>query len=376
VRIAIVGCGFVADLYTGTLALHPDLELIGVTDRDRQRAEMLGGSHGARVHPDLTSLLADGRVEVVLNLTNPESHLAVTRAALEAGKHVYSEKPLALTLAEAGQLAELAQRKGVRLSGAPCSVLSESAQTLWRALRESQVGPVRVVYAEMDDGMLHKMPYERWRRPSGVPWPYRSEFEVGCTLEHAGYTVTWLIAFFGPAREITAFRSVQVPDKRPGESIRSAPDFSVACIRFESGVVARLTCSILAPRDHGIRVIGDDGILSVRDSWFYSERVHRRRWWTLGRRTFLSPSPERCRPARSPSRGIRRRGAAQMDYLLGVQELADAIREGRESRLSPEFCLHANEVVLAIHGALGAGSPYVPMTRCGPMLPMPWAGGA
>jgi predicted dehydrogenase len=309
----------------------------------------------------------------VLNLTNPESHVAVTSAALEAGKHVYSEKPLALTLAEARQLAELAQRKGVRLSGAPCSVLSESAQTLWRALRQNRVGPVRVVYAEMDDGMLHKMPYERWRRPSGVPWPYRSEFEVGCTLEHAGYTVTWLIAFFGPAREITAFRSVQVPDKRPGESIRSAPDFSVACIRFESGVVARLTCSILAPRDHGIRVIGDDGILSVRDSWFYSERVTRRRWWTLGRRTRLSPIPERCRPARSPSRGVRRRGAAQMDYLLGVQELADAIRERRESRLSAEFCMHANEVVLAIDGALGGASPYVPTTRCAPMLPMPWA---
>jgi predicted dehydrogenase len=375
VRIAIVGCGFVADLYAGTLALHPDLELVGVTDRDLQRAEAFARRYSTSVHAGLESLVSDPRVETVLNLTNPESHLAVSRAALEAGKHVYSEKPLALTLDEARQLCELAAARGVRLSGAPCSVLSESAQTLWRALRQNQVGPVRVVYAEMDDGMLHKMPYERWRRPSGVAWPYRSEFEVGCTLEHAGYTVTWLIACFGPAREITAFRSVQVPEKRPGEAIRSGPDFSVACIRFESGVVARLTCSILAPRDHGIRVIGDDGILSVRDSWFYSEAVYRRSWLRLGRRTLLSPIARRCRRARPPSRGPSRRGAAQMDYLLGVQELADAIREGRPSRLSPEFCLHANEVVLAIHGALGTTSPYVPVTRCGPMLPMPWAAG-
>jgi predicted dehydrogenase len=106
---------------------------------------------------------------------------------------------------------------------------------MWRALRLNKVGKVRLVYAELDDGMLHKMPYESWRRPSGVPWPYRSEFEVGCTLEHAGYTVTWLTAFFGPAKTVTAFSSVQVPDKRPGEDIRSAPDFSVACIQFASG---------------------------------------------------------------------------------------------------------------------------------------------
>jgi predicted dehydrogenase len=375
VRIAIVGCGFVADLYAGTLGLHPDLALLGVTDRDPARAETLAGLHGAAVYPDLGALLADPRVETVLNLTPPESHLAVSRAALEAGKHVYSEKPLAMDLADAQALRALAEQKRLHLSGAPCSVLSESAQTLWRALRENQVGPVRVVYAEMDDGMLHKMPYERWRRPSGIPWPYRSEFEVGCTLEHAGYTVTWLIAFFGPAREITAFRSVQVPDKRPGEAIRSAPDFSVACIRFESGVVARLTCSILAPRDHSVRVIGDEGVLSVRDSWFYSEAVVRRRWLQLGRRTLLSPLGRRCRPARSPSRRLPRRGAAQMDYLLGVQELADAIREGRASRLSADFCLHTNEVVLAIHGALGDASPYVPVTRCEPMQPMPWARG-
>jgi predicted dehydrogenase len=373
VRIAIVGCGFVADLYAGTLPLHPDLELVGVFDRDPARAHTLGGPRGARVYAGLDELLADARIETVLNLTPPDSHAGVTRAALAAGKHVYSEKPLAMDLEEASALAAFAEERGLRLSGAPCSVLGGAAQTLWRALRENQIGTVRVVYAEMDDGMLHRMPYERWRRPSGVPWPYRSEFETGCTLEHAGYTVTWLIAFFGPAREITAFRSVQVPDKRPGEPIRSAPDLSVAAIRFESGVVARLTCSILAPRDHGIRVIGDEGVLSVRDSWFYSEPVLRRRWLRLGRRFVLSPLARRCRPARPPTGRLPRRGAAQMDYLLGVQELADALRAGRPSRLGPDFCLHANEVVLAIHGALGDRSPYLPVTRCAAIAPMPWA---
>jgi predicted dehydrogenase len=374
-RIGIVGCGYVADLYAGTLALHPDMELVGVTDRDSRRAQDFGGDHSVSVYRNLDELLSDERVQVVLNLTNPESHYTVTRAALEAGKHVYSEKPLAMKLEEASELCELAKQKRLHLSGAPCSVLSESAQTMWQALRRNKVGPVRVVYGELDDGMLHKMAYEKWRRPSGIPWPYRSEFEVGCTLEHAGYTVTWLTAFFGPARAVTAFSSCQVPDKRPGETIRSAPDFSVACIRFESGVVARLTCSVLAPLDHSIRIFGDDGVLSIRDSWFYGAPVYVRRWLTIGRRTILNPVARRCPPARSTYPRLKRRGTSQMDYLLGVQELCDAIREGRPSRLSADFCLHTNEIVLAIHNALESNTPYVPRFTFEPMQPMPWASG-
>jgi predicted dehydrogenase len=375
-RIAIVGCGFVADLYAATLALHPDLELVGVTDRDSKRARDFGRYYSVPVYRDYEDLRSDKRVETVLNLTNPESHYEVTRAALEAGKHVYTEKPLAMKMDAARELYELAEAKHLRLSGAPCSVLSASAQTMWQALRQDKVGAVRLVYGELDDGMLHKMPYDKWRRPSGIPWPYRSEFEVGCTLEHAGYTVSWLAAFFGPAQVVTAFSSCQIPDKRPGEAIRSAPDFSVACIRFASGVVARLTCSIIAPRDHSIRVIGDEGILSVRDSWFYAEPVYVRRWLTIGRRTMLNPFPRRIPSVRSPYARLKRRGASQMDYLLGVQELSDAIREDRPSRLAADFCLHTNEIVLAIHNALETNTPYVPTTAFAPMQPMPWAGGA
>jgi predicted dehydrogenase len=244
---------------------------------------------------------------------------------------------------------------------------------MWHALRHKAIGEVRLVYAEMDDGMLHRMPYERWKQPSGTPWPYRSEFEVGCTLEHAGYCVAWLIAFFGPARAVTAFSACQVPDKRPGEALDCGPDFSVACLTFSSGVVARLTCSVLAPRDHGIRVMGDEGVLSLRDSWSNTGRVYLRRWLTVGKRTLLSPLPRRYAPFRAPLPHARRRGAATMDYLLGISELSNALAEGRPSRLSAEFCLHTNEVVLAIHNAGQANSPYVPTTTFEPVAPLPWA---
>lgn len=372
-RIAFAGCGFVADLYAGTLQVHPELELAGVMDRDANRARAFAARYGAKAYESLAALAADPRVDLVVNLTNPESHFAVSRAALEAGKHVYSEKPLALSHADALELYSLSKQKGLRLSAAPCSLLGESAQTLWHALRNKAAGDARVVYAEMDDGMLHRMPYTRWKQPSGTPWPYRSEFETGCTLEHAGYCVAWLAAFFGPAQSVSAFSSCQVPDKRPGEPIDSGPDFSVACITFSSGVVARLTCSILAPRDHGMRIMGDEGVLSVADTWSSSGPVHLRRWLTLGKRTMLNPIKRRYAPFRAPLPKAKRRGAAQMDYLLGVSELAAAVNEERPSRLSPELCLHVNEIVLAIHNAGQAQGCYVPTTTFDPVPPMPWA---
>src|SRR5262249_974055 len=162
-----------------------------------------------------------------------------------------SEKPMAMSLSEAKELAELAESRRLQISSAPCSLLGETAQTMWKALREKRVGPVRLVYAELDDGLVHKMPYKRWLSESGTPWPYEDEFEVGCTLEHAGYYLTWLAAFFGPIESVTAFSSCLVPEKiaEPLTGSTSAPDFSVACLKFASGVVARLTCSIVAPHD-------------------------------------------------------------------------------------------------------------------------------
>ncbi len=198
-NIAIIGCGFVADYYLSTLNIHPELNLLGVMDRDTERADRFGKFHGASVYPTLESLLTDERVQIVLNLTNPDSHYEVSKACLNAGKHVYSEKPLAMRFEDAHELVELAEMRGLQISGAPCSLLGESAQTLWKALREKKIGDIYAVYAEMDDGLVHRMPYRKWFSASGNPWPAHDEFEVGCTLEHAGYVLGWLPAFFGPA---------------------------------------------------------------------------------------------------------------------------------------------------------------------------------
>ncbi|HVU05888.1 MAG TPA: Gfo/Idh/MocA family oxidoreductase [Polyangiaceae bacterium] len=358
-NIAIVGCGFVADYYMVTLAAYPELRIVGVYDRDAARAEHLSRYHSVPKYETFEDLLSDDRVQMVLNLTNPGSHYEVSRACLEAGKHVYSEKPFAMKFDEATRLVELAEAKRLRMSSAPCSLLGETAQTVWRALREHRVGVPRVVYAEMDDGMVHRMAYRKWVSVSGIPWPAKDEFEVGCTFEHAGYYLSWFPAFFGPAKSVTAFSSALIPDKETDEPLDViSPDFSVACITFSSGVVARLTCSIVAPHDHTMRIVGDKGVLAIKDSWFYRSPVKIRRPVTIRRKTIWSPWKVYPLVEGKGSGKYKYRGSQQMDFARGVAELASAIRDGRPTPLSERYCLHTNELVIAIHEARENGSTY------------------
>jgi predicted dehydrogenase len=373
-RIALVGCGFVADLYMATLARHAELELVGVFDRDAVRAARFAAFHGLSSYASLDDLLADGRVETVLNLTNPRSHFEVSRACLEAGKHVYTEKPLAMALDDAEALVALAEARGLRISGAPSRVLAEPAQTMWRALRDGAIGEPYLAYAEMDDGLLHRMAFRKWISPSGAPWPYRDELEVGNTLEHAGYALTWLAAFFGPAESVTAFGGRVVKDKRVDVPLEDqAADVTSACIQFASGPVARLSCSIVGDHDHGIRIFGEHGTLSTDDCWKPRSAVRVRRRLTVRGRTVELPF-SRSLPLLGGAAARRRAaGLAKVDFCLGPVELAQAIAEGRPSRLSPSFCLHVTEIALAISGALH-GPARVPIrSRFEPVPPMAWA---
>lgn len=108
-QIAMIGCGFIADLYLRSIKTYPSLQLIGVADRDAKRANHFGSFYGLPVYGSVDQLLSDQRVQIVLNLTNPRSHHAVSKACLQAGKHVYSEKPLAMDFADAKELVDLAE---------------------------------------------------------------------------------------------------------------------------------------------------------------------------------------------------------------------------------------------------------------------------
>jgi len=146
------------------------------------------------VYPSLDSLLADGRVDAVVNLTAAFSHATVTRSALEAGKHVHTEKPLALGHAEAQELVELAARRGLTPSCAPATLMGEAPQTAWKLLREGAIGTVRVVYAESNWGRV-----ESWH-----PAP-ATLHSVGAIVDVGIYPLTLVTAVFGPARRVVAW---------------------------------------------------------------------------------------------------------------------------------------------------------------------------
>lgn len=374
VKISMVGCGFVADYYMTTLAGYPWLEVAGVYDLDAPRLKTFTGFYGLKGYESLDALLADKEVSIVLNLTNPRAHFEVSERCLEAGFHVYSEKPLAMAYVDAERLVQLAEDRGLVISSAPCSLLGVAAQTLWRGVRDQAMGKVRLVYAELDDGMVHKMPYKKWRSASGAPWPYRDEFEVGCTLEHTGYYLSWLIAMFGPVETVIAHSACLIPDKAGQEVLEPAdtPDYSVGILVFANGVVARLSTTIVGPHDHSIRIIGDEGVLSLKDCWFSDGKVTLRKLMTIRRKTFLSPIRIQYRLLDRPRVKLRDVGGNRMDFAAGVAELALSLFEKRPSRLSPRFSLHVNEVAIALHNA-GVGVVYKTRSRFDPVQPLPWS---
>ena len=166
--IAIVGCGYVADSYRHCLPLHAGaLDLVGVWDRDPQRLAAYRACWGDAAYSGLAEALSDKRVQIVVNLTDPENHADVTQAAIAAGKHVYTEKPLAMTTAQAADLRDRARAAGVRIGAAPCNLLGEAAQTLWKAVRDGRIGRPVLAYAELDDGMVHRANYQTWVSRSG-----------------------------------------------------------------------------------------------------------------------------------------------------------------------------------------------------------------
>nr|WP_277347832.1 Gfo/Idh/MocA family oxidoreductase [Salipiger mangrovisoli] len=368
----MLGCGFVADLYLRSLQAMPGISVHSVHDRDMDRLSRFCAHWQLRAEPELGAFLGGlPKGCVVLNLTNPAAHYTLNKALLEAGHHVYCEKPLALDLGQAKELCALAAARGLLLASAPCSVLGEAAQTLGHALRSGTAGPPRAIYAELDDGFIPQAPYAKWHSESGAPWPHEDEFRTGCTLEHAGYYLTWLISWFGTVRKVVAASAEVLPDKAGLGGV--APDLSVATLFFENGPVTRLTCSIVASHGHGIRIFGDRGVLSCDASWDNAAKVRFAQRRALRRRLVENPFPRRIRLPQPTHPKVKRWGAAAMNFMLGPAEMLDALRENRPCRLSAEFALHLTEVTLAIQNAGEDAGAQVMTTRCAPMEPMPWA---
>ncbi len=404
-KVGIIGCGYVFDHYMSTCDRHPGLIIKGVADIDQGRLQTVAKAYDLSIYETNEDLLSDPEIDIVANFTSIESHYEVTRAALLAGKNVYSEKPLTTDLEEARALFALAEEKGLTLSCAPSNALSDTSQTLWKAVRDHAVGDVRIVYAEFDDNVIYLMHPETWRSRTGAPWPYLHEYEQGCTYEHVGYHLTWLCAIFGPVDTVTAFSKQTLPDKtdlplNPSDT----PDFSVACLNFKSGVVARVTCSIGVPYDHRMRIIGNKGMLSADTYRHYQCPVYLEQFsqLTLNARKARSVrnitllqrifgvGGKKVKLVRNPPPGyqekthipkmkwwsprdilkkIKQSELGQQDKCIGIAELADSLLTGRQCFPPHDFTLHLTELTIAIQSAGVKSATHVMQTSFEPLTP-------
>ncbi|NYV77389.1 Gfo/Idh/MocA family protein [Streptomyces sp. UH6] len=353
VGVVFVGCGYAADFYGATMPNYPHVEVRGAFDLVRERAATFTGEYGGRVFDGFDEVLDDPGCAVVVNLTPVSEHYRVTRAALLAGKHVYSEKPLASTYEEAAELVELARERGLLLSSAPSTVFSRSAQTLLRAVGDGLIGTPRLVHASLDMGALAFMPYTQWRSRRGVPWPYRDEVANGCVMEHAGYQLSWLVAMLGPVVRMAAHTSLQLGGEWP-EGSEPAPDVSLGFLEFASGAVCRLSIGWVAPADLSLMVVGDRGVLSVGDVWQASAPVSlRRHVRTSGKTNAYLGEPEQL-PFVAPPARHRYTDTHDLTVGAGVADLAAAALRGEQPFLSADLCLHVLDVSLRLSEGRGA----------------------
>lgn len=351
IGVGIIGCGNIAGPYSDDFAHYPEIAFIGAADIDPSRAEALAAKHGVTAYGSIDALLADPAIELVVNLTAFAAHREVTEAALRAGKHVYSEKPLATPTAEARALVALADELGLRLGCSPFTLMGQAQQTAWKLIRDGRLGPVRVVYAEANQGRI-----ETWH-----PAP-QAFYDIGVIYDVGVYPLTLLATMLGPVRRVRAYGTVVMPDRvtTGGESYHvTTPDWVVAVLELEGGTQVRLTSTFYVPgqsRQTGIEFHGDAGSLALGSTYLFDADVA------------YAPYGEvfAAQPLVQP-------GEPGVPWGRGVYEMALAMLAGRPHRFTGELAAHVVEVMDAIKTAYETGEPVPIDSSFAPPAPMEWA---
>ena len=354
-KVAVVGCGNIAGPYGEAMQAHPEIKILGATDLDTARAAVWAAKNGGRAYPSLDAVLADREVEAVINLTIQQAHVEVVTRALEAGKHVHSEKPLAPTLAEAARLVDLAAARGLRLSGAPVTWLGEAQQTAWKLVRDGAIGTPRVAYATVDWARI-----ESWH-PNPAPF-----YAVGPVFDVGVYPLTLLTAWFGPVKRVVAGGGIVLPDRRTKDGrpfTLTTEDWTVSVLDFVGGLRARLTANFYvgdpAENRAGLEVHGDDA--SVALGWFSGASAVR-----LGR---VGEKYRRVLPVRPPAGS----GDWFCDWGAGVLELWRGLRTGKPHPTGGAHAAHVVDVMQSVHRSIREGRAIELTSTFPPPEPLAWA---
>ena len=338
--IGIIGCGNISTSYLRLAPLFKGLEVRSVADVNMEAATARGAEFGVKAQ-SVDDLLANKDVDMVINLTIPDAHYAVTKSILEAGKHAYSEKPLVLTLEEGTTLRDLAKAKGLSVGCAPDTFLGGSHQQARALIDEGRIGTVTAAVAAVQN-----------HGPEG--WHPNPEFfflpGAGPMLDLGPYYVANLINMLGPVKRVGALTSSATPTRRIGSGARAGQDIPVktptnihALLEFHSGATVNLTTSwdVWSHRRGHFEFYGTEGTLYVPDPNFFGGVVE-----MAGRDGVVAAVEPWDHPFGVVNQNHNGRDLANY-RTAGLADMAMATMEGRDARCSLERTLHGVEIMTA-----------------------------
>ena len=353
-KIGIVGCGTISKVYFEFAKAFSGIEVAAcadlLPDRARARAEEFGVPRACSV-PDL---LNDPDIQIVINLTIPKAHAEVGQAALEAGKSVYNEKPLAVRREDGLRMVETARARGLRVGCAPDTFMGGGIQTCRKLIDDGWIGqPVAAVAFMTGHG------HESWHpdpdfyyQPGGGPM-----FDMG------PYYLTALVVLMGPIRRVTGSARITFPERtitsqpKHGQKIQvNTPTHVAGVMDFAGGAVGTILTSfdVWAAQLPRVEIYGSEGSLSVPDP-----------------NGFGGPVRVRRAGAADWSEVPLTHGHAKQSRGLGVADMACALRSGRPHRASGEMACHVLDAMHAFHDASREGRHVELASACSRPAPLP-----
>ncbi len=346
-NVGVVGCGVIAGRYVTGSAAFDSFDVIACSDTDAERSQTLGAEHGLLVEA-VDELIADPTIEVVLNLTPPEAHTAVVGAALSAGKHVYTEKPLTTSVSEGRGLLDEAARLKLRVGCAPDTFLGSAYAAARDLIARGDIGEPLGANATMLVGGA-----DTWH-PNG---DFFFRAGAGPMLDIAPYYLTAIASLLGPFESASGFGSTRTPERTLAVGPRAGQRFTVevpthvtAALRLVSGALATVTVSFEARNqyDSTLVVYGTEGQLALPDANEFEGDLRVRsghgEWESV---PYLS------------------RGA-QETRGYGLHEMVEALHAHRPHRASGELALHVLETASAVLRSAEEGRTVEIATRFDP----------
>jgi predicted dehydrogenase len=329
VGIGIIGCGFISGAYLKAASAFPILDIRALADLDPSAAEARGQEFGVHAM-SVEELLRDPGIEIVLNLTVPKAHVEVALKAIEAGKHVHSEKPLGIATAQARPLLARAAARKLRVGSAPDTFLGGSHQTCRKLIDEGRIGtPIAGTAFFMCPG------HERWH-----PSPAFYYLEGGGPMLDMGpYYITALVNLLGPVAGVAGaasrIRNERLITSEPLAGTRIPVEVAThvaGTLIFASGALVTIAMSfdVARHRHRPIELYGSEGALSVPDPNHFGGAIE------------LSTAKEDWREV--PTEHLHADGNYR---IIGVADMAHAIRSERPHRASGELAFHVLEVMQA-----------------------------